>query len=112
MKSGKRVAREIFANTLAALDIPGIMARKLAVQGDVLLLERGEVRLPKNAPVFVVAIGKASHALVAGLRALLPEDYVFEGVVAAPSKPVAPVAGLKYFVGGHPNPNEGSWQAA
>jgi hydroxypyruvate reductase len=112
MKSGKQVAREIFANTLAALDIPGIIERKLAIRGDVLLLERGEVRLPKNAPVFVVAIGKASHALVAGLRALLPEDYVFEGVVAAPTKPAVPVAGLKYFVGGHPNPNEGSWQAA
>ena len=112
MKSRKQVAREIFAGTLAALDIPGVLERKLAIQGNVLLLERGEVRLPKNAPVFVVAIGKASHALVVGLRSLLPETYAFEGVVAAPSKPAAPVAGMQYFVGGHPNPNEGSWHSA
>ena len=112
MRSEKQVAREIFGSTLAALDIPGVMQRKLAIRGDVLLLEHGEIRLPKNAPVFVVAIGKASHALIAGLRGLLPQDYEFEGIVAAPIKPATPVAGLRYFVGGHPNPNEGSWHAA
>jgi hydroxypyruvate reductase len=36
----------------------------------------------------------------------------FEGVVAAPTIPVKPVAGLKYFAAGHPVPNEESWKAA
>jgi len=112
MNSGKQLARDIFRSTLAALDIPRVMERKLALQGETLHLGTGAVRLPKDAPVFVVAIGKASHALIAGLRSLLPEEYKFAGVVAAPTQPTAPVPGLAYFAGGHPNPNEGSWHAA
>ncbi len=112
MKSGKQVAREIFGSTLAALDIPRVMQKKLAVQGNALLLEGGELRFPKKGSLFVVAIGKASHALTIGLRSLVPEAYEFEGVVAALTKPAAAIRGLKYFIGGHPNPNEGSWQAA
>src|SRR5215470_7480374 len=112
MKSGKQLAREIFSSTLAVLDIPRVMQRKLGVQGGTLLLERGKVPLPKNGPLFVVAIGKASHALVAGLHSLLPEHYSLKGVVAAPTSVAASIPGLQYFVGGHPNPNEGSWQAA
>ena len=112
MKPGKQVAREIFGSALEALDIPRVMQRKLVLEQDTFLLDDGAVRLPQNGPLFVVAIGKASHELVAGLRSLLPEVYEFEGVVAAPAKPSAPVQGLKYFVGGHPNPNQESWQAA
>lgn len=82
------------------------------LEGGALTLDSGAVRLSKDAPVFVVAIGKASHVLAAGLRCLLPEDYKFKGVVAAPTSAAAPIPGLQYFVGGHPNPNEGSWQAA
>lgn len=112
MKPGKQVAREIFASTLAALDIPRVMQRKLVLEGDALTVDGGVVRLSKDTPVFVVAIGKASHALAAGLRSLLPEDYKLRGVVAAPTSAAAPIPGLQYFVGGHPNPNEGSWRAA
>src|SRR5215469_15994647 len=112
MKSGKQVAREIFAGTLAALDTPRVMERKLALEGDSLVFDGGAVRLSKDMPLFVVAIGKASHAMAKGLRLLLPETYEFTGVVAAPTNPTAPIPGLEYFVGGHPNPNEGSWRAA
>lgn len=112
MRAGKQLAREIFQNTLAALDIPRVMQRKLTLAGETLHLEESTVTLPKSAPLFVVAIGKASHALVAGLRSLLPDAYSFKGVVAAPTEPSAPIPGLQYFVAGHPNPNEGSWRAA
>jgi len=112
MKSGKQVAREIFAGTLAALDTPRVMERKLALEGDSFVFDGGAVRLSKDMPLFVVAIGKASHAMAKGLRSLLPQTYEFTGVVAAPTNPTAPIPGLEYFVGGHPNPNEGSWRAA
>ena len=112
MRSGKQIAREIFWNTLAALDIPRVMKQKLTFEEGSLLLESGRVVLPKTTPLIVVAIGKAAHAMVAGLRELLPEHCGFRGVVAAPTKPHGSVPGLQYFVGGHPDPNEGSWQAA
>src|SRR6202030_2283620 len=36
----------------------------------------------------------------------------FEGVASAPTPAARPLPGIKYFVGGHPIPNEESWKAA
>lgn len=112
MNSGKHVARRIFQETLAALNVPAVMQRKLTLDGETLLLESGAVPLPQHAPLYVIAIGKAGHAMVSGLRDLLPGSCRFRGVVAAPTPPPAPAEGLQYFVAGHPNPNLGSWEAA
>jgi glycerate 2-kinase len=112
MNSGKQLARQIFRQTLVALDIPGVMQRKLSLSDQTLILENGSVLLPENGPLFVVAIGKAAHAMVSGLRDFLPARYAVRGVVAAPTGPSQPVEGLQYFVAGHPNPDRGSWQAA
>jgi hydroxypyruvate reductase len=112
MNSGKQLARQIFGQTLAALDIPGVMQRKLSLDGQTLILEKESVLLPQHEPLYVVAIGKAAHAMVSGLRDFLPDRYAFRGVVASPTELSQAVAGLQYFVAGHPDPNQGSWQAA
>lgn len=112
MKHGKQLAQEIFRNTLAALDIPRMMELKLTLAGSVLTLDDAAIDLSTFSSMFVVAIGKAAHAMAAGLRSFLPDFYQFKGVVAAPTKPATPVLGLEYFVAGHPNPNQDSWRAA
>jgi glycerate 2-kinase len=112
MTPGKQIAREIFCNTLAALDIPRVMELKLSLAGSTLILENTAVDLAACSSIFVVAIGKAAHAMAAGLRSFLPDSYPFRGVVAAPTKPEAPISGLEYFVAGHPDPNEASWRSA
>jgi glycerate 2-kinase len=112
MTPGKQIAREIFRDTLAALDIPRIMELKLTLSGSTLILENAAIDLSACSSMFVVAIGKAAHAMAASLRSFLPESYPFRGVVAAPTKPEVPVPGLQYFVAGHPNPNEDSWRSA
>jgi glycerate 2-kinase len=112
MTSGKQLAREIFRDTLAALDIPRVMELKLTLAGSRLILEDAAIDLSGCSSGYVVAIGKAAHAMAAGMRSFLPDNYQFKGVVAAPTKPEAPVSGLAYFVAGHPNPNEESWRAA
>jgi hydroxypyruvate reductase len=60
----------------------------------------------------VVAIGKAAHAMVDGLALVLTPFVRFEGVVSAPTPARRPLPGVKYFVAGHPMPNEESWKAA
>jgi len=60
----------------------------------------------------VVAIGKAAHAMVEGLALVLAPFVRFEGVVSAPTPARKPVAGMKYFVAGHPLPNAESLKAA
>ncbi|MGB7230517.1 MAG: DUF4147 domain-containing protein, partial [Candidatus Acidiferrum sp.] len=62
----KKLALQIFHQTLAAIDIPEAMQRKLRRDGSVLCLEDDRVDLRKFDCVRVVAIGKASHAMVEG----------------------------------------------
>jgi hydroxypyruvate reductase len=112
MMHGKQLAREIFSDTLAALDIPRVMELKLTLTGSVLTLDDAAVDLSVFSSTLIVAIGKAAHAMAAGLRSFLPDTCQFRGVVAAPTKPSAPIPGLEYFVAGHPNPNADSWRAA
>jgi hydroxypyruvate reductase len=114
MPSTKQIAREIFRQTLSSIDIPTMMERKLAanLHGSRFLLPDVEFDLARASRIFVVAIGKAAHAMVAGLTALLPPGTPIAGAVAAPTKSSAPRPGLDYFVGGHPIPNEESWRAA
>jgi len=112
----KELARRIFHETLGAIDIPAAMQRKLLRVGKRLKCADGvsslDVDLAAFDRVVMVAIGKAAHAMVDGLVALLGEEYAFEGVVAAPTSPEPAIGGLKYFVGGHPLPNAESWAAA
>jgi len=112
MTPGKQIAQEILRDTLAALDIPRVMELKLTLAGSVLTLDDAAINLSGFSSTLVVAIGKAAHAMAAGLRSFLPDSCRFRGVVAAPTKPASPIPGLEYFVASHPNPNADSWRAA
>jgi glycerate 2-kinase len=108
----KLLARRIFQETISAIDIPLAMQRKLQLEGTLLRLNDAEVNLRAFACVRVIAIGKASHAMVDGLHRLLGRGYPLQGIVVAPTPPLFAVAGMKYFVGGHPMPDRESWKAA
>jgi len=60
----------------------------------------------------MVAIGKAAHAMLDGLRGCLPASISVAGIVSSPIPPAHPYPNVKYFIGGHPIPNEDSWRAA
>ena len=107
----KQLARRIFQETLAAIDIPAAMQRKLERVGTRLRCGAVELDLRAFDRVCVVAIGKAAHAMVEGLAALL-DEHSFEGVVAAPNMPARQLRGIRYFTAGHPLPNTESWSAA
>jgi glycerate 2-kinase len=112
MPDRKSIAREIFRQTLASIDIPGTMERKLLLEGKRLILPDASVDLSKISEVRVVALGKAAHSMIAGLPCILPGGLPVRGVVSAPIKPPVAQAGLQYFVGGHPLPNAEGRQAA
>src|SRR5437899_3234820 len=108
----KQLARQIFHETLASIDIPAAMQRKLQRKGTVLLCGGTKVDLRHFEKLRVVAIGKAAHAMVEGLTLVLAPFLRIEGVVSAPTAARRPLAGMKYFVSGHPVPNADSWRAA
>jgi glycerate 2-kinase len=108
----KQLARRIFHETLAAIDIPLTMQRKLVREGSLLRCGKAAVDLSQFKKIRVVAIGKAAHAMLDGLKACLPRDFSFAGIVSAPVSPANAHVGIQYFIGGHPIPNEDSWNAA
>src|SRR6266404_5104075 len=108
----KQLARKIFHETLAAIDIPAAMQRKLLRKGAVLVCGETKIDLRDFEKLRVVAIGKAAHAMVEGLELVLSPFLRIEGVVSAPTPARRPVPGMKYFVAGHPTPNAESWKAA
>src|SRR5258708_12543595 len=108
----KQLARQILHETLAAIDIPAKMQRKLRRKGTLLVCGAAKIDLRDFEKLRVVAIGKAAHAMVDGLALVLAPFVRLEGVVSAPMAPRKPVAGMKYFVAGHPVPNAESWKAA
>ncbi len=108
----KQLARQIFLETLAAIDIPAAMERKLLREGSLLRCDDAAIDLGAFTKFRVVAIGKAAHAMLDGLRSLLPREIAFWGIACAPTPPPQPVQGIAYFTGGHPVPNDQSWEAA
>lgn len=108
----KQLAWQIFQETLAAIDIPATMQRKLVRKGAVLVCNGTRIDLGNFEKLRVVAIGKAAHAMVDGLALVLAPFVRLEGVVAAPTATRKLLAGMKYFVAGHPVPNVESWKAA
>jgi len=108
----KQLARQIFHETLAAIDIPATMQRKMWRKGTVLTCGDTRIDLRDFEKLRVVAIGKAAHAMVEGLALVLTPFVRMEGVVSAPTAARKRLAGIRYFVGGHPVPNAESWKAA
>jgi hydroxypyruvate reductase len=108
----KQLARRIFHETLAAIDIPLTMQRKLVREGSLLHCGNAVIDLSRFERVRVVAIGKAAHAMLDGLKNCLPRDFSFAGIASAPVAAAKAHDGIQYFIGGHPIPNEDSWNAA
>lgn len=107
----KQLARRIFLRTLDALEVSGSISRCVTCAGQILCVAGREYDLQKFSEFRVIAVGKAAHGMLDGLFALLPPDFHFSGIVSTPTEPEKPRANLRYFLGGHPTPNEQSLDA-
>ncbi len=107
----KQLARQIFLETLAAIDIPATLRRKLARSGSRIRCGEAQIDLAQFDRVRVAAIGKASFAMAQGLLDVLAPDFRAEGVVAAPTASPRELPGLRAILAGHPVPNAGSFAA-
>lgn len=111
MSNLKQLAQQIFDETLAAIDIPATMRRKLARSGTRIRCGDAEVDLAGFRRIAVIAVGKAAHAMVAGLLEVLTPEFSATGIVAAPIPPTHRARGFEYFLAGHPVPNAASLAA-
>jgi hydroxypyruvate reductase len=111
MADAKKLTRRIFEQTLASIHIPDAMERKILRSGSRLCVDDWTCDLADCADLRVIAIGKAAHAMLEGFARLFP-DTPFTGVASAPVPPARPIENVTYFLGGHPVPNDQSWQSA
>ena len=104
-------ALDIFRATLAAIDIPSVMQRKLDRSGSRIHAAGAMYDLLAFDRIFTVAIGKASVEMACGLTQTLAPDFHVEGIVVAPVGSQELPQNLRLVVAGHPVPNEASLAA-
>jgi glycerate 2-kinase len=107
----KQTAEHVFRHTLAAIDIPAAMARKLDRRGSLISAGRAEVDLSGFREIVAVALGKAALAMARGLHETLSPDFPPDGILVVPAPPASLLPGWKTFVGGHPLPTAESFAA-
>jgi glycerate 2-kinase len=92
-------ARSIFHQAILSSSIPAAFDRRSL--GAVAQYER----------TYAVAVGKAALPMLEALRARLPHALA-GGLCCAPVWPAERIRGVDYYVGGHPLPNQDSFQSA
>ncbi len=92
-------ARSIFHHAILSSSIPAAFGRR----------PLDAVALYEN--VYAVAVGKAALPMLDALCARLPRPLA-GGLCCAPALPAERIAGVDYYVGGHPLPNQDSFQSA
>jgi hydroxypyruvate reductase len=107
----KQLAERIFRDTLACLDIPATMCRKLNREGSRIHCGELAVDLAQFERIRAVAFGKASFAMTQGLLDVLAPDFSPSGIVAAPAAPPRALPGFQFFLAGHPVPTAESFAA-
>jgi hydroxypyruvate reductase len=104
----KDIAKRVFRETLAAIDIQSALERKLQCDGTQIQCDGKTIDLKDFAEFVAIAIGKAAFPMAEALSTVLPSEYPLDGIMVAPSAPNR-MPGWKVFVGGHPIPTEQSF---
>ncbi len=107
----KAVAVRVFRETLAAIDIPATLRRKLARAGSHIHCGEVTVDLAEFDRICAIVYGKASAAMAEGLLEVLAPDFRAEGILVGTTPPPRALPGFQSFVAGHPVPTAGSFAA-
>src|SRR5487761_394700 len=112
MNDRKTIARQIFRETLAGIDISAALARRLNRHGSVIQAGGAPLDLRHGVrEIVAISIGKAAFALAEGLTTVLSPDFRSRGILVVPAVPPHSLHGWKTFVAGHPVPNAESFRA-
>jgi glycerate 2-kinase len=105
----RRLALATFEHALAECGISRAFARCVGLDDGQLLIGENRYDLRAFSRIAIVSIGKAGHSMAGALSQIVTTDI--GGIIACPNAPKSPVAGFRYFYGGHPLPNEDSLRA-
>lgn len=106
----KEIARHLFEHAWRESSVEKAFSRQVFSDRGVLRVCEDLYDLNSYSRVFVIALGKAAHSMLAALHQQTGER--FEGIVACPTAPPFQARGFRYFQGGHPLPTSESIAAA
>ncbi len=107
----KDTAKHLFFKTLAGIQIPAVLARKLNREGSLIRAAGVTIDLLEFRKIVAIAFGKASFAMAEGLSDALAPEFPVDGILVGPTSPPHSLPGWKSFVGGHPLPSAESFAA-
>ena len=111
-------ATEIFTGALEACSIESAFDRRLKFEGNVLhrLMPDGSgpetIHLSNYKRIFIVAVGKAAGPMLDTLLGRMKRRQGVRGICCWNQAPKQRNWRIRYFEGGHPLPNEDSFEAA
>jgi len=108
----KDIVRQIFATTLAELDVARAFARKIHRQQQFLTLGTEARDLSCYEKILTISFGKTAWAMTQALVEALAPEFSTRGIAVSNVPPPTTLAGFETFVAGHPYPNQQSLAAA
>jgi glycerate 2-kinase len=102
-------AREMFEHALSECSIPRAFSKQVVYDRGELSLGNDVYALGSFSRTLVVSIGKAGHTMAEALADTVGTGLM--GIIACPNAPPTQLFGFRYFMGGHPLPNEDSLRA-
>ncbi len=102
-------ARAIFLHALSESSIARAFEQHVNYSRGILRVVDDLYDVTSYPRVFVVAFGKAAHAMAEALTAQMGPNLT--GIIAAPFDPPSQLASFRYFRGGHPLPTHESLRA-
>jgi glycerate 2-kinase len=103
-------ARHLFEHALTESSVDRAFERHVHCDRGVLRVCEDLYDLNSYSRIFVVSIGKAAHTLANALE--MRAGNRFEGIIVSSVEPASQLRGFRYFLGGHPLPNQESIRAA
>jgi hydroxypyruvate reductase len=107
----KAIARGLFRDTLAAIDVAACVRSTVEYCGSRVSAGDCEFDLREFDRIHILAVGKASEAMASGLLAALPREVSPTGLLVLPAKPRNNLPGLRTIIAGHPVPTAASFEA-
>jgi glycerate 2-kinase len=107
----KDLARQVFRDALAAVDINAALEKNLVRSGSQLQAAGRTIDLREFDSIVAIAFGKSAFAMAEGFARILAPEYHPEGILVVPHAPARELPGWRTFVGGHPVPNAASFEA-
>lgn len=107
----RTVALEVFRRALAAIDVEKVVRESARREGDRFVVGDERIDLAQFKRVVVIAIGKASIPMARAVEDSLG-DRISDGLVVTNAIIGPPPRLLPVIIGGHPQPQAGSLEAA